>query len=418
MPPFSLSLLAVAITSVVTLSLAEVPNPLPTECDASKYDAGDTGSGIPVDLDLLPIVENLRLGMGSTPVFDEVYFQDEPTRTATLSDSRVASVDLHGFGDCTDHIAMYQNPDSWCGEQDNCFILGNAATGSGPWEYGVCLLTPQPEGADSDYQLNDYGMMTVMLSQPTTLQTNITMADIDGGIYWRESGTVLGIAADGSLVMPTAIHLGDGLAGSVAELSMADGVSMGLSMPSGDAIVPWVEWVGSTNNVNDVSLGPDGVYGPLSGVGQLETAKDHADATFTFASQVYGFAVGFTFAQNINDVTPTVQRLNNHEDIRAGVFLRSDSNDAPIGCTATCTLVTTTASSFLTIETVDPGGLTGQCSLMMRASQYFMYQPGGAVNCAEKYRVGWKATEGAELIGGLMPCEVVDNTILTGEVPP
>lgn len=411
------SLIAVLVACAAAPSFAQAPDPLPLVCDTSKYDAGDTGSGIPVDLDLYPVVENLPPGLGVDPTNDQVYFETEPTRTTTLVDGRVATVDLFGFGDCKDHIAMYQNGPGWCGQSVGCFILGNAATGSGPWEYGKCLLTPQPEGSDSQYALNDYGMVTIRLSTPTTLQTNVTIADIDGGRYWRESGTLLGIAADGSIVLPTNIYPGAGLIGSVATLSAADGATMGLSMPGGDALIPWVEWVGSNNDVTDVSEGVDGDYGPLSGVSQSDANKGKADATYEFKSEVHGFVMGFTYAQSLNDVVPTVQREGDHQDIRAGVLLRSDSGDAPIGCTATCSLVTTTDSAFLTLESVDPGGLTGQCSVTLRGSQYFAYEAGGASNCAEKYRVGWKATEGAVMNDGLLPCEVVDNTILTGEIP-
>lgn len=410
------SVIAVLVASATTLAFAQAPDPLPLVCDTSKYDVGDTGSGLPVDLDLQPIVEDLPQGLGADPTNDQVYFETEPVRTTTLVDGRVASVDLHGFGDCKDHIAMYQNGPGWCGQSIPCFILGNAATGSGPWEYGKCLLTPQPEGSDSQYALNDYGMVTIRLSTPTTLQTNVTIADMDGGRYWRESGTLLGIAADGSIVLPTAIYPGVGLTGFVAKLSAADGATMGLSMPGGDALIPWMEWVGSTDDVTDVTEGVDGDYGPLSGVSQAEANKAKADATFEFKSQVHGFIMGFTYAQTLNDVVPTVQRVNGHEDIRAGVLLKSDSGLAPIGCQATCRLVTTTDSTFLTLESVDAGGLTGQCSVTVRGSQYFTYEAGGASNCAERYRVGWKATEGGVMNNGLLPCEVVDSTMLTGDI--
>jgi hypothetical protein len=411
----------------VAVCNGNAPNPLPAACNASKYVPPNAEAGKPVKLDLADIVAPIRATMHSTPLGDEFYGDDGVTHSVVLPDSRTADVNMYGFGLCADTVGITRQTDGWCGTTDGrgCIIFsqmavqrtdgaGNPVTnGAGVpiWEYGVCLADPQPISSDVDYKLNNFGIMTINLSVPTTVQSSFTLADIDGHVFAREGASLWGIAANGTMILPSSMSIGGGLYGYVAELSAADGARIGMDMSSGPANIPWVEWVGSTTDTLDISA--PAPYGPNSGVPQTTADKILADATFTFTEEVHAIGIAFAYAQNINDVTPTVQRVSHHEDIRTGITFRSDG---VVGCSAPCSYKTSVASPVMKLLRVDPGGRTGTCDVHVRAATYYQYTPGSAIACAERYRSGWKAMAGARVDPrtNTIPCYLIEDTILKG----
>jgi hypothetical protein len=383
------AVVASALAVFVTTAFAAcAPYPLPATCDVSKYGLPKGSAGAPVELDLVDAIANLTAG-----VLAGDGLRDGARRGLSLSDGRAAELRMHGFGNCTDYFAMYRNAPSWCRTGGYCAVIGNMAVGR---QYGRCLLDPMPSGSQSDYQLNDYGVLTVELSTPTTIQTSFTIADMDGHLFAREAGTLFGIAADGSLVRPSSIAVGAGHYQFLADLSVGDGASLGLDMAGGTAQIPIVEWVGTSTTTTDLTHGPNGNAPPSDAAAQT---------TFTFSAEVKTLAFLFTYAQSLNDVVPTVDR-GGDEQIEQGLMLMAE----PVGCSAPCAKESRQASEIMRV--MDYGdGVHGRCELNIRAATSFAYDPAGASTCAEQYRCAWRRVPGSVIDGdGWFPCTLVSET--------
>lgn len=362
------------------------PNPLPESCEASKTAVGAS---------FLDLVVDLESGVIAVEDSPENKVTNGETGSTTLANGDGVDYEVHGFGLCENNIAVYQNPPSWCtpGESPGsyCAVLSNLREAER--EYGVCILTQQPEGSEFDYALENYGILTMTLSAPTTVTTGILLRDIDSHPFAREIGSVFGITEDGSLVLPSAIETGTGLMGYTAELSVAHAASVGLTIAS-PAIIPITVWVGEF---------AESVYSAAGGIdGEPSAPRDDVDvddpaghATYTFSEAVKTFAFIFTFADSVNDATPTERLEKEGQDIQRGYTI----DTFEVSCGESCSEIQRESSVFNPIDEN-----LGTCEMNVRTISSYQPDAGGGNFCGEHWIARWTGT-GPEISTGIWPCE-------------
>lgn len=362
------------------------PNPLPDSCETSKT---------AVEASFLDLVDAFAFGVNAVQDSPADKVTNGETGSSSIANGDSVDYEVHGFGLCENNIAVYKNPSSWCAPTETggsaCAVLANLRETER--EYGVCILTQQPKGSETSFALENYGILTMTLGAPTTITTAIVLKDIDGSGFSRESGSVFGISEDGSLVLPSAIASGDGLMGYTAELSVAHAASIGLTITS-PAIIPITNWIGQVTDAVfslpvDVSGAP---VGPRSDVA-IDNPGGHA--TYTFSEAVKTFAFMFSFADSINDVTPTERVELDFQHIQRGYAIQNFD----VTCGETCSEITRESSVFNPIDEA-----LGTCEMNVRTISSYQADAGGGNFCGERWIARWTGT-GPAISQGVWPCE-------------
>lgn len=399
---------ATAVTALVPclffalLNLSDgsgAPDPLVSACVPDDYSPASAAAGVAVEASLLPAVASLGVGVDAANANPNDVLRDGYSGTVPLSTGGTdmnlatisATVEVHGFGDCQNAFGLYKNDFNWCGAAiGDCAMIGNVREAS--LDYGRCLMDPQPAGSESNYALNDYGIVTMELSYPTTIETSFIISDMSGHKYAREAGTILGIAEDGSLVLPSTITPSAAHYGNIAELSAVDGTSVGLAMGGASALIPVYEWVGTTGDERDEVYGPHADSPNDDPLGQI---------TFTFDKEVKTFAFLFSYAESINQDVPTKTWVNGEEDIQLGFTVYAGD----VSCSAPCEEVTSTGGVILNIADPEANEL---CDTYVRDVSFWQYAPSGPTTCIEKYYEKW-TSKGEDPVGGQIPCKKDTN---------
>jgi hypothetical protein len=197
------------------------------------------------------------------------YLAKRPGWTQTITapnDKRVLSLSMHGYGECNRSVSAFMhNEEIYC-DGILCIFLGQGFPYDEPvYQYntqsvdsGICKFAdPDPAlGTGSTYSLDNYGVLKVEFSLPSSVEFVQHIHQIDGSRgplqghqlvadgytfnmpaktgqfpgMTRTAGAVFGRSVkDGSVVLPSSIVAGSGVTlGKTADMSVADAQGLGL----------------------------------------------------------------------------------------------------------------------------------------------------------------------------------------------
>lgn len=331
---------AVYVHAVSALECPALPA-LSTSCDDTSYAPGATQ-----DIHFRSIVDRWP-SYGAGDKVKPVGYQED----IEDSTNRFAKLEVVAFGNCSDHMMVMRQtgagananqPGGWCDSYNDCLVVGTqkhydwggtrkgfygryptiAPAPSDGTGYGQCLVSSSDMGSTSTYKLVDYGAMVLTFSEPSTLEFNVTLGDMDGrNNNAKEGGSIFGVNSTGGLVEAT-LTLGSNVAQETADIVVADGEALGLDTGGANMQIQFVE--------------------PVSTAGSSQTDTNH-HVLFTFKAPISKLVFLFTWAMGPVDHMKS-------SNAGSGYAIWFDESRGPeVGCAVKCS------------KTYDPSDVDGVC---------------------------------------------------------
>lgn len=268
------ALCALTILPSATAQCATAPA-LSSICNAKDSYVGATMTDVRLHEENAAIITNGHTPMGVFDLwagvvegrYDFVGKPDGFTEQFLLSNYRYADFSVHGYNQCASAIGVFPRYEIFCGTgpclQMSVFTSMMNWTGAGwqigpgrffnhqadpvadPFEFptyfdppivGRCVIDTASAG-DSDYELNDFGVLAIELAEFTTREVETTIGKMDSleAYEGKMGAAVFGRGRDGNILLPSTVAKGSLISEHTADLKVTEGLDLGLSMSDGAA---------------------------------------------------------------------------------------------------------------------------------------------------------------------------------------